>query len=177
MALTIHNVTLTLSDVDRGVYDTLSLQVARHPSESPGYLVARILAYALEVQEGIAFTQGLSVAEEPAIEVRDLTGARTAWIEVGTPQGERLHRALKAVDRVAVYCHKDPTPWLRQLEGTRLHAPERLHLFGLERSLVDALAGSLDRRIAWSLSRSDGELYVDAAGTTHTAALRPLTLA
>lgn len=168
---------IALSDVDRGVYETLPLRVAQHPSESPEYLVARILAYALEYTEGIGFTQGLAAAEEPAIEVRDLTGARTAWIEIGTPTPERLHRATKATDRVAVYCHKDPTPWLRALAGAKVHAPERLHLFGLERAFVQRLAGRVDRRNAWSVSRTEGELYVEAGGEALATVVTPLAWA
>jgi uncharacterized protein YaeQ len=138
--------------------------------------VARVLAYALEHAEGIGFTQGLSAAEEPAVEVRDLTGVRVAWIEVGTPSAERLHRASKAVDRVAVYCHKDPAPWLRQLVGAKLYAPDRVHLFGLDRALVTALAATLERRVSWSVSRTEGELYVDAGGRSHHAVLAALAI-
>jgi uncharacterized protein YaeQ len=69
------------SHVDRGVYETLELRLARHPSESPEYLVTRLLAYCLEYTEGIAFSKGLSDPDEPAIVVRDLTGALRAWIK------------------------------------------------------------------------------------------------
>jgi uncharacterized protein YaeQ len=36
---------IDLSDADRQVYETLSLRVARHPSESDEFLNARVLAY------------------------------------------------------------------------------------------------------------------------------------
>ena len=78
-----------------------------HPSESAEYLVTRLLAYCLELTEGIEFTAGLSNGDEPAIVVRDLTGRLLSWIEVGTPDADRLHRASKLVDRVAVYTHRD----------------------------------------------------------------------
>ena len=41
---TVYHLEIELSDVDRGVYETLSLKAAQHPSETPGYLVARVLA-------------------------------------------------------------------------------------------------------------------------------------
>jgi uncharacterized protein YaeQ len=166
---------LAVSDVDRGVYETLPLRVAQHPSESAEYLVARILAYALEYTEGLAFTQGLSAAEEPALEIRDLTGVRLGWIEIGTPVPERLHRATKAAERVAVYCHKDPTPWLRALGAAKVHAPDRLHLFGLDRAFVSKLAATLDRRNAWSVSRNEGELYVEAGSVSLATVVTPLS--
>ena len=100
---TVYNFDIDLADADRSVYETLALRVARHPSESEEYLLTRVLAYALEFEEGIAFsTGGLSDPEEPALTVRDLTGALRSWIEIGSPDPARLHRASKASPRVAV---------------------------------------------------------------------------
>src|SRR5207249_9169628 len=93
LTATIYNVDIDLADSDRGVYETLALRVARHPSESDDYLVARVLAYCLEYTEGIAFSRGgLSEADEPPITVRDLTGALQAWIDIGSPDAARLHK-------------------------------------------------------------------------------------
>ena len=57
---TIYVFTVRLADADRGVYETLNLRLAQHPSESPEYLVTRLLAYCLEYGEGNAFSRGLS---------------------------------------------------------------------------------------------------------------------
>ena len=51
LTATIYNVDIDLADLDRGVYESLALRIARHPSESEEYLVTRILAYALEFHE------------------------------------------------------------------------------------------------------------------------------
>ncbi len=91
-----HVFTVRLADADRAVYETLALRVAQHPSETPQFLVARVLAYCLEYAEGITFSKGLSDPEEPAILVHDLTGALQTWIEVGMPEAARLHKASKA---------------------------------------------------------------------------------
>jgi len=64
IAATMFTFDIDLADADRQVYETLALRVARHPSESEEYLVARVLAYAMEHTEGIAFSRGVS---EPAI--------------------------------------------------------------------------------------------------------------
>ena len=45
---TVYAFDIQLSDVDRGVYETLSLRVARQPSETAEYLLTRVLAYCLE---------------------------------------------------------------------------------------------------------------------------------
>src|ERR687897_347998 len=75
LGATVYTLDIDLSDSDRSVYETVSLRVARHPSESDDYLVTRILAYCLEYTEGIAFSKGgLSDPDEPPIAIRDLTG-------------------------------------------------------------------------------------------------------
>ncbi len=92
---TIYSIETELSDVDRGVYQTFSLRMARQPSETPEFMFTRFLAYCLEYTEGIAFTEGVAAGDQPAVLVRDLTGRITAWIEVGMPDAPRLHRGSK----------------------------------------------------------------------------------
>lgn len=166
-----HVFDIALSDVDRGVYEQLHLKVARHPSESEAYLVSRILAYALEFQEGLAFSSGLSVADEPALWVRDLTDQLRAWIEVGTPDGPRLHKASKACNRVVVYCHKDLAVYMRGLAGQKVHAPERVSIVPLDRRFVEAVAAKIERRTTLNVSVNEAELYVDVGGESYTMAL------
>ena len=163
---TLHTVDVQLADVDRGVYDTLALRVARHPSETAESVAARVLAYCLEYREGLAFGPGLGEPDQPALAVRDLTGALRAWVDVGAPDAARLHRASKAAPRVAVYAFRDPGPWLRGLAGARIHRAEALELYALDRALVGELAERLGRRVALDVSVTDRHLYVTADGET-----------
>src|SRR5262245_29631739 len=116
---TVYNFDIDLADSDRAVYESLALRVARHPSESAEYLIARVLADLLEFTEGIAFSRGISDPDEPAIAVRNLTGAIETWIDVGTPDAARLHKASKGAARVVVYTHKDPRQFLNRLAGEK----------------------------------------------------------
>ena len=50
---TIYTVTIDLSDLDRGVFETLDLRVARHPSETAEYMLVRLLAYCLDTRKGL----------------------------------------------------------------------------------------------------------------------------
>lgn len=168
LGATIYNFEIDLADSDRAIYESLELRVARHPSESEEHLVARVLAYALEFTEGIAFSRGVSDPDDPAIAVRDLTGAITTWIDIGTPDAARLHRASKAAARVVVYTHKDPAQLLKQLAGEKIHRAHALELYALDRALVAALAARLDRRVAFSLSVTDRELYIAIGNDTLT---------
>lgn len=171
LTATIHNFDIELADADRHVYASLALRVARHPSESEEYLVTRVLAYALEFTEGIEFSKGLSDPEEPAISVRDLTGVVASWIEIGTPDAQRLHKASKAASRVVVYTHKDPEQWVRRLSGERIHRAGTIELYGFDRNLISALAARLERRVAFSLSVAERDLYVSIGTDTLTGAV------
>lgn len=162
---TVYNFDIVLSDVDRGVYDTLDLKVAQHPSESPEFLVARVLAYCLELCEGLTFPPGgLSNTETPAVWVHDLTGLLKVWIDVGLPAPERLHKASKAAERVAVYVHKPNEAWLRTLAGAKVHGSAAIELYALDPAVVDAIGAALERRNGWSLSRMEGVVYLEADG-------------
>ncbi len=176
LTATIYSFEIQLSDVDRGVYETLIFKAAQHPSETDEYLVARVLAYCLEYQEGIAFSKGLSEPDEPAIAVRDLTGALLVWIEIGSPDAARLHKASKAAPRVVVYCHKDPRQLLRQLSGERIHRREALEIAVLDRQFIAEVVERLDRRMKLELSVTDGHLYLTLAGKTLEAPVERLQL-
>ena len=162
---------IQLANVDRGVYDTLTLRVAMHPSESGEYFVARLLAYCLEFAEGIVFSKGVSDPDEPTVAVRDLTGALKVWIEIGAPDAARLHKASKASPRVAVYTHRDPVQLQRQLAGTRIHRAEAIELYAIDRDFITALGERFDRRMKFALSVSDGMLYLEHNGTTLSGAV------
>lgn len=176
LTATIHNFEIELADSDRGVYESLALRVARHPSESEEYLVARVLAYLLEYAEGIEFSRGVSDPDEPTISIRDLTGAVTTWIDIGTPDAARLHKASKSGARVVVYTHKNPDQFLKQIAGERIHRPDELELYAIDRGLVAALVERLDRRVAFSVSINERELYVSIGTDTLTGAVTRLTL-
>ena len=176
LTATIYNFDIELADVDRGVYESLALRVARHPSETEEYLLTRVLAYCLEYEEGIAFSKGLAEPDEPPIAIRDLTGALKVWIDIGAPDAARLHKASKAAERVAVYTHKDPAQLVRQLSGERIHRADALELYRVDRELLVDLAARLDRRMAFGLSVSDGQIYIDIDGRTVTGAATRFTL-
>jgi uncharacterized protein YaeQ len=160
LTATIYTISIELADVDRGVYETLDLRVARHPSETEEYLVTRLLAYCLEYAEGIGFSKGLSDPEDPAIAVRDLTGALLVWIDIGAPDAARLHRAGKAAPRVAVYTHRNPERLLRQWSRERIHRAAELEVYSFDRTLIAGFVALLKRRMAFTLSVTGGHLYV-----------------
>lgn len=176
LTATVYNFEIDLADNDRRVYESLAVRAARHPSESDEFLIARVLAFALEYQQGIAFSTGLSTPDEPAITVKSLTGELQSWIEIGTPDAARLHKAAKLAPRVAVYIHKDPGQFLKRLAGERIHRADLLELWQIDRPLLAALTARLERRVAFSLSISDRELYLSIGTETLTGPITRLSL-
>ncbi|MFF2557430.1 YaeQ family protein [Nocardia sp. NPDC058058] len=167
LSATMHTFTIQLADIDRGVYEDLELRVARHPSESAEFMVTRLLAYLLEYEEGIAFSEGgVSATDEPAVLVRDLTGQITAWIEIGAPDAERVHRGSKLAGRAAIYTHRDPVKVQALLAGKRIHRVEAIPLYSFDRDFIDAVVAVLDRRNTASLSVTERVLYLDINGAS-----------
>jgi uncharacterized protein YaeQ len=176
LTATIFTFEIDLSDVDRNVYEALTLKVAQHPSETEDYLLTRVLAYCLEYREGITFSKGLSEPDEPPVIVRDLTGALQVWIEIGNPDAARLHKASKASPRVAVYTHKDPAQLKRSLEGERVHKIDAIEVFAIDRALLAELSEKLERRMKIGVTRTDGELYITVGGDSFGGGVQRITL-
>lgn len=165
-----------LADSDRGVYETLEIRAAQHPSETADYLLTRVLAYCLEYTEGIAFSKGLSDTDEPTVFVRDLTGALQLWVDIGTPDAERLHRAGKAAPRVAIYCHKDAELLATKLRAEKIHRLEALELYAIDRTWLAELVKKLERRMQFSLMVTEGNLYLTVGEETLLCVVERLTL-
>ncbi|KTS10384.1 MULTISPECIES: YaeQ family protein [Microbacterium] len=163
---TIHTFTVQLSDVDRGVYDELSIRVARHPSETDAYMLTRVLAYCLEYEDGIDFSEGISATDEPAVLVRDLTGALVAWIEVGAPDAARLHTGSMKAARTVVYTHRDPDKVAAPWAGKRIHRGEDVLLHSFDAGFVERMAGHIERRSTATLTRTEGRVYLELNGVS-----------
>ena len=166
LTATIYNFATQLADIDRGVYENLDLRLARQPSETAEYMLMRFFAYCLEYEEGIAFTEGVAAGDEPAVLIRDLTGRVTGWFEVGAPDADRLHRASKLADRVAIYTHRPIRQLLGELSGKKIHRAGEIPIYAFDPAFVKEIAEALDRRTNIALSITERELYLDLAGRT-----------
>ena len=168
---TIHTFEVQLADTDRGVYEEFTLRAARHPSETEAYLVTRVLAYCLEHEDGIAFSEGISATDEPAVLVRDLSGKLLVWIEIGAPDAARLHTGSKAAERTVVYTHRDPAkvaaPWV----GAKIHRADEIILRSFDPGFIDAAVGAIERRNTVTLTVTEGQLYVEVNGVHLSSAI------
>lgn len=173
---TVYVFDIELANSDIGVYESLSLRIARHPSETAERMLTRLLAYCLEYTEGIGLTNGISEPDEPAIAIRDLTGALQVWIDVGAPEPARLHRASKAARRVVVYAHKDATQLAMRLGGERIHRLSELELYAMDFDWLPTLAERLQRRTTFTLTVSEQHLYLSLGEETLSGAIKRIPL-
>ncbi len=172
----IHRFEIALADVDRSVYADLDVRAARHPSEDTPYLLTRVLAFALEHEDGLAFSRGLSDGDEPALWRRSDDGRVLTWIEVGAPAADRLHRASKLAERVVVYCHRRPDLLQQRCAKERVHKGEQIRVVKVPTELLDALEARLDRNNRWDLSVHEGRLTIVCDGTVIESTLEAVPL-
>ncbi len=102
---TIFKATLQIADMDRQYYQDHALTLARHPSETDERMMVRLLAFALHAHEALSFGRGVSAEEEPAIWLKDLTGAIDLWIEVGQPDDKTIRRACGRAKQLCIYTY------------------------------------------------------------------------
>ncbi len=177
LSATMRKFEIALADSDREVYEQLDWRVAQHPSESERYLVARVIARALEHAEGVEFSKlGVSDDEEPAIVRRDLRGDLQAWIEIGSPTPDRLHKAAKRAPRVAVYAWKNVDQLAAAITEHGVHRADELVLRALPAELLDAVAATLDRVNRWDLSVTGGQLYLAVGTAQFEGAVTPVAI-
>lgn len=168
----IYRVTIQLSDVDRGVYESLQATVARHPSETEDRLIARLLAYALFYEPELAFTKGVSAGDEPDLWVKGPDGRVLLWVEVGLPEAERIIKSGRHAERVVLIASGRALHNWEQLHLPKLKGVTNLTLIRFDQTFISALAATLDRSINWSVTITDGNLYINVGAETFETVFR-----
>jgi uncharacterized protein YaeQ len=158
---TIYKMDITLSDVDREIYDTFKLTLARHPSETLERMMARVVAFCLNAEEGLEFTRGLSETGEPDLWSHTLDGQNLLWIDVGEPSVERLRKAAGQAERVKVYSFNSKSDvWWQQHEKALNRLPVAVYQFPFD--AVHELARLVERTMQMSVTITEGTAFVAA---------------
>jgi len=163
---TIYRVGIQLSDIDRGLYESLQVTVARHPSETEERLLARIMAYALFYEPELSFTKGVGAGDEPDLWTKGADGRVRCWIEVGLPDAERLAKACRHSEQVVLCACGSALPVWEKQQLPKLTGITNLTVISLDQSFLKLLAGRLQRSISWSLTVTEGSLYLAIDGET-----------
>jgi uncharacterized protein YaeQ len=168
---------IELSDIDRGVYETLDFRVAQHPSETYPYMLSRVLAYCLSYEEGLEFTPGgLADPEAPALRKLGLHNAVDVWIEIGNPSARKLHKASKVAKQVKVYTYKNPEVLLIEVRGGEVHRANELQMFAFDPKFLDAAGEKVEKNNRWSLLVQQGTLDLTIGELTISGEVKPAVL-
>ena len=168
---TIYRVTIELSDIDRGVYESLQATVARHPSETEERLVARLLAYALFYESDILFAKGVGAGDEPDLWVKGPDGRVLLWVEAGLPESDRLIKAGRHAERVALVACGRTLPHWEQQHLAKLQSVANLTIVRFNQEFISRLVATLDRSIHWAVTISDSALYINVGDETFETVL------
>jgi uncharacterized protein YaeQ len=168
---TVFRASLQIADMDRALYATHQLTLARHPSETDERMMMRLLAFALRVpvddaDGALVFARGLSDAEEPDLWQHSLDGRLRQWIEVGQPDERRLARACGRADRVCLFVYSAAAPiWWAGLVNkvTRLN---NLAVWQVPAAQSTALAALAERSMQLQVTVQEGQIWVGNGATS-----------
>lgn len=170
---TIYKLTVSLSDLNRDIYDSLNLTIARHPSETLERMMVRVLAFCLNAREQLVLCKGLSDTEEPDIWAHSLDGNLELWIDVGEPSPERIKKASRIARQVRIYGFNSKAPtWWQQNEKQLGDLNANVYRFLWEQ--VQALAAIVDRGMDLSITISGDSIYVASEMGECELVLEPL---
>ena len=163
---TIYRTSIQLSHIDRNLYETLQATVAQHPSETAERLLARILAFAICYEPELAFTKGVAAGDEPDLWVKGPDGRVTLWIEVGLPDPARLTKASRHARQVILIACGSSLPRWQDQHLAKLSCIPNLTVIGLDQSFLNHLAARLERSVTWSITITEGMLYLNTGDET-----------
>ena len=158
---TIYKAQIELADSDSNRYQSLSLTLARHPSETVERMATRLLAYCLNVARGLEFTKGLSTADEPDIWLHSDSGEIEHWIEVGQPEHPRLKKACGRARKVSLFIFGKSSDTWWKLNGDAISALPHLSAWQFSWPEIVAVAELLGRTVQLSMSIVGGVIYID----------------
>jgi len=158
---TVFKAQVAIADMDRGYYNDHALTLARHPSETDERMLVRLLAFALNAHEDLAFGKGLSADDEPALWRRDLTGVVELWIDVGQPAEKWIKKACGAARRVILYLYGGRTAdlWWKQ-NSDALASLRNLTVVMLRYESPQALGKLVDRSMALQVTIQEAHLWL-----------------
>lgn len=151
---TIFKLDIYVSDFDRDLYASHNLVLAQHPSETIERLAARLVAFCIHAQDGLAFSTGLSNPDDPDIWRHDLSGQLLQWIDIGEPSVDHVKKATRLAPSVSVYSFNTKSPvWWQQSKDKFLQTGASFYRFNWDE--IKLLATHIERVMSWSVSISD----------------------
>jgi uncharacterized protein YaeQ len=176
---TVCKASVQIADMDRNLYATHNLTLARHPSETDERMMVRLLAFALHVpvddnDGALVFARGLADDDEPDVWQHSLDGTLRHWMEVGQPDERRLSRACGKAGRVTLYVYSSAALiWWAGVQN-KVGRLENLAVWQLPAPQSQALAALAGRSMQLQITVQDGQLWVGDAN--HSIEVHPVQL-
>ena len=160
---TIFKAVLNIADLDRGVYLDANLTLARHPSETDLRLIVRLLAWALNAHDDLAFTKGLCADDEPELWLRNLHGGIEHWIDVGLPDERRLKKGCNRSEQVTLYTYAGRAVdlWWQQNQAL-LNRQDNLRIVDFSEEELAPLVDLAERNMQWQVTISEGQVFINS---------------
>lgn len=160
---TIYKVELGVSDMDRHYYETHKLTVAKHPSETDERLMVRLLAFALNAEEHLEMTKGISTDDEPDIWQKSLSDELELWVALGLPSEKVIRQSCGKAGKVVVYAYGGRTAqmWWEKVKNSTTRF-DNLHVINLSEQDTAALEQLANRSLKLQVNIQDGEVMVSA---------------
>ncbi|PJG57715.1 YaeQ family protein [Aeromonas cavernicola] len=158
---TVFKAHLSLSDMDRHLYQDFSFTLARHPSETDERMMIRLAAFAWHAAERLEFTKGLSADDEPELWRKNYANEIELWIELGQPDEKRLKKACHRAQHVVLYLYggRGTAVWWKQNQG-KLGLHDNLSVIELSENQTLPLTAMVARTMQLTCTISDGQLWI-----------------
>lgn len=159
---TIFKIQLQIADMDRHYYQDHQLTLAQHPSENDQRMMVRLLAFAINANEQLSFTKGLSAEDdEPELWHKDLNGEIKLWVEFGQSEEKWLRKASGRAKQVQLFCYggKSVPIWWKNNEQA-LSRYQNLTVFNIPETAVVEMAQLVSRNMALQCNISEGQIWL-----------------
>jgi uncharacterized protein YaeQ len=164
---TIFKAELQISDLNRHYYESHSLTLARHPSETDERMMIRLLAFALFADPLLVFTRGISTVDEPDLWRKSLSDEIELWIELGLPDAKRLGKACGRSEQVQVvsYGGRNADLWWKKT-APELARFDNLSVWNIPFESGKALAALAERQMQLQCLVQEELIYLTVGETS-----------
>ena len=166
---TIYKADLQIADMDRNHFQNYALTLACHPSETDIRMMVRLLVFALNADNDLLYSKGISTDNEPDLWQKNLVDEILLWIDLGQPDEKRLRKACGRAEQVIIYTYQNRSAeiWWSQIQDT-VQRFENLKVFSFNDKSIDSLQQLVNRNMQLQCTIQDSECWLtDGKSSAH----------
>lgn len=163
-----YNFSITLSDSDRGIFETFRVKTPRHELESREHLYARMIAFCHSYRPGQEFSLGGPDSKEPTIVARDVVQTTLLWAEVGVPEKRKLELSLKqhpSAEHLVYFFEEDQkNTFCHLLRGSKTNWVAGVRFYQIPSDFIETLCSYENSSPQWNITFIDSRVYLQLDG-------------